>query len=184
MEESVKWKCRYRIQKYNSDIEEYFKAFGSSEGLRRFLEENPPSEDIERDGNLLMTLGAASIWTALTSSTAATGPFAASTAAIGVGDSTTAASASQSNLQASFNAYRAPMNSGFPAVVNNTVQFQASFGASVANFAWNEWGVFSEVGSGSPPAGGVMLNRAVPSGGLGVKSTNSTWILSVTLSLS
>lgn len=92
--------------------------------------------------------------------------------------------AAQTNLFAAVNAARVGMTSGYPAVTNNQVQFQATFGGSVANFTWNEWGTFNSVGTGSPPTGGTMLNRAVPSGGLGVKASGSTWTLTVTLSLS
>lgn len=180
--EKVQWRAKIRIDKYEADLDPYVQNLGKRFGERTFFAENTPYETLEAEGNLLMTAGANALWTALTGGSV--GAFSSANAAIGVGDSTTASAASQTNLQAAVNSTRVGMSSGFPAVTNNQVQFQATFAGSVANFAWNEWGVFNSIGTGSPPSGGVMLNRAVPSGGLGVKAAGSTWTLTVTLSLS
>lgn len=180
--EKVQWRAKIHLDKYDVDIDPYVRNLGKRYGEKRFFTENSPVESVDVEGNLLMTAGANALWEALTGSTVTA--FSAANAAIGVGDSTAASAASQTNLQATVNAARVGMTSGYPAVTNNQVQFQATFGGSVANFSWNEWGVFNSIGSGSPPTGGVMLNRAVPSGGLGVKASGSTWTLTVTLSLS
>lgn len=173
-EEPVKWRCRFRVEKFAEDI--------GDRDLADFLAANSPYEVIDREGNLLMTAGANALWTAL--SAGFTPLFSNANAAIGVGDSTAAAAAGQINLQAATNAARQGQAAGYPAVSTNQVQFQAAFNGSAANFAWNEWGVFNSVGTGSPPTGGTMLNRAVPAGGLGTKVSGSTWTLTVTLSLS
>jgi hypothetical protein len=91
---------------------------------------------------------------------------------LGVGDGTTAFSASQTDLQGT-NKVRKPMNSGYPSRSGNTVTFQATFGASEANFVWNEWGVFNAA------TGGVMLNRKVES--LGTKASGTVWQFTVQL---
>lgn len=179
--DSGKWHCKIRVDRFTQDIDRFKHHLGSIEGERVFFEKCRPVETTEVEGNLLMTAGANAIWTALTGTA---GTFTSALAAIGVGDSTTASVASQTNLQAATNAARAAMNSGYPAVTTNQVEFQATFGGSIANFTWNEWGVFNAIGTGSPPTGGTMLNRAVPSGGLGTKAAGSTWTLTVTLSLS
>lgn len=177
----VQWRCKIRVDKYADDIDPYIQNLGKRFGEHTFFAENKPIESLEIDGNLLMTAGATALWTALTGTA---GTFTNALAAIGVGDSTTAPAASQTNLQAATNATRVGMASGYPAVTTNQIQFQSTFGGSAANYAWNEWGVFNAVGTGSPPTGGTMLNRAVPSGGLGTKVSGSTWTLTVTLSLS
>ena len=182
MHEPVKWICRFQIDKYDADIDSYRSALGDEEGRERFFREHRPVEVIAREGNLLMTNGANSLWTALTGGTITA--FSNANAAIGVGDSATASAAAQTNLQASTNAVRQGMATGYPTVSGNQVTFQAVFGGSTGNYAWNEWGVFNSLGSGTPPSGGTMLNRAVPSGGLGTKASGSTWTLTVTLSLS
>jgi hypothetical protein len=91
---------------------------------------------------------------------------------LGVGDGTTAFSASQTDLQGT-NKVSKPMNSGYPSRSGNTVTFQATFGATEANFAWNEWAVFNAA------TGGVMLNRKVEN--LGTKVSGTVWQFTVQL---
>jgi hypothetical protein len=125
---------------------------------------------------LLMTNGANSLWTSFTGGSITA--FSNANAAIGVGDSTTAAVASQTDLQASTNKIRVAMDSGYPTVSSNSATFQATFGSSVGNFVWNEWGVFNNVTLGA----GTMLDRDVQS--MGTKASGSTWTFDVTVSLS
>ena len=180
--EPITWRARFRVEKYEADVDSYVALHGKDEGLKRFLAEQKPLEVDEREGNLLMTAGAQALWTSLTGGTVSA--FSNANATIGVGDSTTASAATQTNLLATTNAFRQGMATGYPAVTGNQVQFQSIFGGSSANFTWAEWGVFNSAGTGSPPTGGTMLNRAVPTGGLGVKASGATWTLTVSLSLS
>lgn len=99
--------------------------------------------------------------------------YASWAAYIGVGDSSVAASSSQTDLQASSNKIRAIMNSSYPtAASSNSNQFQADFGAGVANFAWEERGLFNA------SSGQKMFARHVSS--MGTKS-GGTWTLTCTL---
>jgi hypothetical protein len=100
--------------------------------------------------------------------------FNSTNARIGVGDGTTAFSASQTDLQGT-NKVRKAMDSGYPTRSGTTMTFQSTFSGSEANFAWNEWGVFNAA------TGGVMLNRKVES--LGTKASGSTWVLQVQITL-
>ncbi len=59
--------------------------------------------------------------------------------------------------------------------VANVMVFQATAGNSVANYNWNEWGIFNA------SSGGRMLNRKVVS--MGTKVSTATWTLLVALSL-
>ena len=93
---------------------------------------------------------------------------------IGVGDSTTAFTASQTDLQASSNKARKGMEATFPTRTNNQLVFKSSFGTTDANFSWQEWGVFNA------SSGGVMLNRKVEN--LGSKN-GGNWLLTVTLTI-
>jgi len=101
--------------------------------------------------------------------------FTNAAAYIGVGDSDTAFAASQTNLQAATNKVRVGMESTFPDRTDNAIDFKSSFGSSVANWVWNEWGVFNDETTG------VMLNRKVEA--LGTKVEGSTWVLTVTLTI-
>ena len=92
---------------------------------------------------------------------------------IGVGDSTTAFAAGQTDLQASTNKTRKAMDATYPSGGSNVITFRSTFGTSDANYAWNEWGVFNA------SSGGTMLNRKVES--LGTKTNTQTWQFTVTL---
>lgn len=100
--------------------------------------------------------------------------FTNANARIGVGDSSTAFAASQTDLQAATNKLRVAMESGFPTRTDNLLTFKSSFGSSEANYAWNEWGIFNDASAG------VMLNRKVEA--LGTKSSG-TWVLTVELTV-
>jgi hypothetical protein len=145
-----------------------------------------PYDVIDGDGNLLMYGGASCLWETLIGNGTGTGSqtltyFNNGNAYIGVGDSNTAAAATQTDLQASTNKARKAMDTSYPthtdgaASGNAQIVFRSTFGSSDGNFAWAEWGVFNGA------SGGRMLNRKVESNG--TKSSGSTWTFTVTLSL-
>lgn len=92
---------------------------------------------------------------------------------IGVGDSTTAFSAAQTDLVASTNKTRKAQDATYPQGSTNVITFRSTFGTSDANYAWQEWGVFNAT------SGGTMLNRKVES--LGTKTNTQTWQFTVVL---
>ena len=92
---------------------------------------------------------------------------------IGVGDSTTAFAATQTDLQAATNRIRKGMVATFPTRSTNTLVFRSEFTGAEANFAWNEYGIFNAA------SGGVMLNRRVQSNG--TKIAGQIWIFEVTV---
>lgn len=160
------WKARVNLKKYDD--------------AGNFLEE------INTEDNLLMYGGASCLLESLLGNGTATSGqsltfFNNGNAYIGVGDSTTAAAATQTALQAATNKVRIAMNSTYPSHTDGTtsgaasVTFQSTFGSSDGNFDWNEWGVFN----GS--SGGRMLVRKVES--LGTKSSGS-WVFTVTFTIS
>lgn len=169
--EPVQWRARWTVEKFHGEIEP-----GQT-----------PYEVIEREGNLLMYGGVSCLWQALIGNgTASAGQsltyFDNSNAYLGVGDSSSAEAATQTDLQASSNKTRQGMEAGYPAHTDGatsgaaTITFRAVFDTATANFAWNEWGIFN----GS--SGGRMLNRKVAA--LGTKTSASSWTLTVTLTLS
>lgn len=164
--DAVAWRCDYRITKHHTPNGE------------------PPSLDnvyevLDRVGNLLMYGGASALWERLigTSVTA----FDNGNAYLGVGDSSTAAAATQTDLQASSNKLRKAMDSTYPQHTDGTssgnasIIYRATFGSSDANFAWAEWALFNASTSGR------MLNRKAEANG--TKASGTTWVLTVTLSL-
>lgn len=170
-QDGVRWRAQWRLEKREGDWTGEQIDGGEAPA---------PYEVIEREGNLLMYGGASILWGLLIGE--ALTNFATANAYIGVGDSSTAAAATQTDLQAASNKLRKGMDSTYPqhtdgtgASTNAQVVFRSTFASGDANWVWNEWGVFN----GS--TGGRMLNRKVES--LGTKTTG-TWTLTITLSLS
>lgn len=100
----------------------------------------------------------------------------ATNAFLGVGDSSTAFSAGQTDLQAATNKQRKAMDTGYPTRTSNVLSFRSLFGTSDANFAWNEHGIFNAI------TGSLMWSRKVES--LGTKSNTQSWLLTVTVTVS
>lgn len=106
---------------------------------------------------------------------AAVTPFNNANAHIGVGDSSTAFAAGQTDLVATTNKLRKAMDATYPTGASNVLTFRATFGTGDANFAWNEWGIFNAASAGT------MLNRKVES--LGTKTNTQTWQFTTTLTV-
>ncbi len=96
---------------------------------------------------------------------------------IGVGDSSTAAAATQTGLQAASNKDYQGMEATFPSRASETVTWKAVWGSAEGNFAWEEW----TIANGNSDAS-TNLNRKVAS--LGTKSSGSEWTLTVTITVS
>lgn len=171
------WQCHWKVEKFHGEVTE--------EEIRRG--EVQPYEVLEREGNLLVYGGSSNIWQSLIGNGTTTGGqtltyFNNANAHIGVGDSTTAAAATQTDLQAASNKVRKAMEATYPTHTDGTtsgsatITFRSVFGTGDANFAWQEWGVFNA------STGGRMLNRKVES--LGTKTSAATWTFTVTITLS
>jgi hypothetical protein len=167
--EGVKWKTETVLEKYES--EEDFKAGRCAEVIK------------DKD-NLAVQGGWSNLWQCLIGNGTGTGGqnltfFNNANAHIGVGDSSTAAVASQTDLQASTNKVRVAMDATYPQHTDGvnagalSIVFRMTAGSGVANFAWNEWGVFNASSSGR------MLNRKVFTGG--TKASGAVWVFTVTL---
>jgi hypothetical protein len=164
--ELANWLCRFRLGKYHEDIEPYR---GREDEFHRLF---VPYEVIEGEGNCLLNTGINEMWDLIVGDSA--NHFNNTSARIGVGDSNTAASPSQTDLQASTNKTYKGMESGYPTSTSQKATFKSSFGASDANYTWNEWVVKQATSA-------KCLNRKVES--LGTKS-GGTWTLEVSITLS
>lgn len=173
------WHCHTRVDKYEGDP-----TFEEREsGLML------PFDTLEVEGNLLVIGGASAQWQTLIGNGTVTAGQALTyynnaNAAIGVGDSATAAADTQTDLQAATNKLRRGMDATYPQHTDTTgtagsksVTYRSTFATADANWVWNEWGLFN-----SPTAAtGRMLNRKVEA--LGTKTSAATWVITVTLSL-
>ncbi len=97
---------------------------------------------------------------------------------LGVGDSTTAAVATQTDLQAATNYTYVAMAASYPSQASQAVSWQASFGSGSANYAWNEFVVTNASSKGS----GTCINRLVSS--QGTKTSGQTWVLTIQITWS
>lgn len=164
--ESALWFCRYRLNKYRENI-------GVYRGREvEFQQAFAPYEVIEGVGNCLLNTGIDEMWDLIVGDSA--NHFNNTGAQIGVGDSNTAAAATQTDLQAATNKTYKGMDSGYPTSTTQKATFKASFGASEANYTWNEWVVRQSTSV-------KCLNRRVDS--MGTKS-GGTWTLEVSITLS
>jgi len=182
--DGVMWRCHTMVEKYEGDPTQEERELGLVQ----------PFEVVEREGNLLVIGGASVQWQTLIGNGTGTAGQALTfynnaNAYISVGDSSTAAADTQTELQAATNRTRKAMDATYPQHTDTTgtagsksIVFRSTFATTDANYAWQEWGIFNGAGTGGPPTtGGRMLNRKVES--LGTKTSAATWVLTITLSL-
>jgi hypothetical protein len=165
-QEAARWRCSYRLSKYKEDVGKY--KGRESDFQRDFV----PYQVMEGEGNCLLNSGIDEMWDLIAGDSA--NHFNNAGAQIGVGDSNTAAAATQTDLQAATNKTYKGMDTGYPTSTTQKATFKASFGAGDANYAWAEW-VIKQATSAK------CLNRKVDA--MGTKS-GGTWTLEVSITLS
>ena len=188
--DEMKWRAQWTLRKFHAhDIAAAGLDPATANEAGILAAGVTPYETIEREGNMLVNGGISCLWEALIGNGTATAGqtltyFNNGNAAIGSGDSNTAAAATQTDLQAATNKIRKAMDATFPAHTDGTtigaasIQFKSTFGTSDANWAWAEWGVFNSASAGV----GRMLNRKVES--LGTKTSAASWTFTVTITIS
>ena len=128
----------------------------------------------EFDGNVMLNEGIAALLNLLTG--AAETAYSNANAYLGVGESTTAASASQTGLQGATTTFKA-MESGYPSISGQTVTFRSVFGGTDANNSWQEFTVVN-----APTDAGDNLNRKVDD--QGTKAAGQSWTLDLEITFS
>lgn len=128
------------------------------------------------NGNLLLNEGIDEMWT-LVAGTGGTA-FTNANAYLGVGDSNTAAAASQTGLQASTNKLYKAMDTSYPTYgTSQYATWRSTFESADGNFAWNEY----TVANGNSDSADNM-NRKVDA--QGTKQSGQTWELTLQITLS
>jgi hypothetical protein len=129
--------------------------------------------DVAEAENIFLTAGINEIWKLVTGQSANT--FTNAQAQIGIGDSSTAAAAGQTDLLAATNKTYKAMNGSFPTVPSaGAVQFQATFASADANYAWQEFVVKQGTSS-------ICIDRGVAA--MGTKASGTSWTATVTLTI-
>lgn len=123
--------------------------------------------------NLFLTVGINELWKLFSGQSA--NVFNNANTQIGIGDSSTAAAAGQTDLQAATNKTYVGMNGGYPTVpASGQVQYQATFGSGSANYVWNEF-VLKHATSA------ICLDRGT--GTFGTKASGTSWTATLTLTI-
>jgi hypothetical protein len=141
------WHCAWEVKKYWGD----HSLASREDGLVH------PYEIVTGEGNVLITTGVNTMLNALIG-TAITA-YSNANCRLGVGDSATAPTAADTDLNAT-----------------NVMTIQATFATGAANYSWLEWGTFNTASAGSG-----MLNHANPN--LGTKTSAAAWALKVTITV-
>jgi hypothetical protein len=124
--------------------------------------------------NCLLNEGINELWTLVAGGSATA--YSNANARLGVGNSNTAAQATDTALLGGSTCFKA-MEAGYPTYgASQKITFKSSFGSSDGNFAWEEF----TVDNGSSP--NKNLNRYVSS--KGTKSAGETWTLTLDITLS
>lgn len=188
---NINWHAHARVLKYTpkqvADVENFLgrKAVQADfEGLGV-----KPSDMTEADGNLLTTAGLNRITNLIIGGGAQA--FTNSRAVIGVGDSSTAATVSDTELGGAGAAHEWYMgaDASNPTQSNGVITCNATFNDNNSQFVWNEWGfaiataaVTASASFTTATTTGILLNRKVQS--LGTKGAGATWTLQATITLS
>lgn len=131
-------------------------------------------KDRAQGKNLFLNVGINRIWDLVTGNSSAT--FTNAEAQIGIGDSSTAAAAGQTDLQAASNKTWKAMDATFPTSgTSQQAVFKSTFLTSDANYVWAEFAVRRSTGT-------LLLNRGVSA--MGTKTSAGQWVATVTLSIS
>lgn len=167
--ETAHWTMAWRIDKYDGEVTPEMIAAGAVE----------PVEVVEIEGNMLLNAGVQRLLDLLIG--AGGQALDATHSRIGAGDSSTAAVATQTDLQAA----AGTSHRQFKLVtgVSRTGQFitwTATFATTEANFAWNEMGIDAGTAD-STAVVAPLLNRRVVS--LGTKTSAQTWSATGTLTI-
>lgn len=142
-----------------------------SELLRKLV--GKPEDEAETIGNLMLNAGIQRMEDVLLG-VVTTNLYTNGNSRLGVGDSSTAEAASQTDLQAATNKLFKAMNATFPSRAAQTITFVSDFTSAEANYVWNEF--VTDNGATNR----AVLNRKVAS--LGTKTTG-TWTLTETIAI-
>jgi hypothetical protein len=134
----------------------------------------PPESVFE--GNVLLNEGINNVLWPLVLNTASPSPYDNANARIGVGDGTTAATASQTGLQGTNKTFKG-MDTGYPSSGSQKATWQSTFTGTEANHGWQEFTVVNAVDDT-----GDNLNRRVSD--QGSKAEGQEWILVLEITLS
>lgn len=192
--EGIRWHAHARVDKFDlAQIDACRSALGlerepTGAELREFC---APRESVESDGNLLTRQGLRRLMDRL-AGTASNQALDATHCRIGVGDSNTAAAATDTDLGASAGSSHRQFKLVDSVTVgtgasSGVLTIVATFGTGVANFAWQEWGIDGGTADGTTVTseGNTtpgLCNHKITS--LGTKTSAASWVFTITITIS
>lgn len=189
--EKIGWNFSWLCEKWSEDANMFVrKKLGLDKDFQvgsQMLLKHAGAAEVEEviDGNLLVNEGIQRLLDLLIA--AGGTAYNNANAYIGVGDTNTAAAATDTELLATANAanrFYKGMVASWPQRTSQTVDWKSDFTTTEANFAWQEWtiaaGATTASGSGFL-VGTTNLNRKIQS--LGTKTTG-TWTLTGSVTVS
>lgn len=182
--EKLNWHPRFNVKKYSQEYLLTHGGYDLYEKVENGLGGDPllailePEDVFYGEGNLLLNAG---ITRMLNLCIGAGGQvWNNANCRIGVGNSATAAAATQTDLQGASKYFKLAAAT-YPQVSAQTMTMQSVFGTSVANYAWEEWVIDQGTGDGTTVVA-TAWNRAVAS--MGTKASGATWTFTVTITIS
>lgn len=179
------WQVKVEVKKFHAEDEILeVQRYGFCKLRRRKVTAIRPGavpyEVVTAPHNLLVNVGIDRILDQLIGAT--TSPYNAANSRIGVGDDTTAATASQTDLQAGAGSTHRQFKlvSSGPTRASEIVTWIATFGTAEGNFHWQEWCIDKGTADGTTITT-PMMNRKVVD--LGTKTSAAAWQFTVTLTL-
>lgn len=194
--DSISWSAHAHVDKYTIDqVRDCQRALGlDREPIgAELLAFCTPDSMVDSEGNALTQQGLIRI-NNLIIGTASWQALDATHCRIGVGDSSTANSGgppiTNTTLVAASNFYFKLVDSRTVGATSagGTVTYVATFGTSVANFAWQEWGIdggtasAADHGTSDTATTPGIINRKVTS--LGTKTSSATFVFTSTITVS
>jgi hypothetical protein len=172
------WFANWSIHKFHEHRGCVEKAGRQGLSLRYLLENFELIEALRLRGNLLVNVGINQLWT-LVAGTGGT-EYDNAHAYLGVGDSATAAQATDTGLNATTNKLFKAMDASYPTYGSSQyATWRSTFGSGDANWTWNEIGAAN---GNNPPTTGILLNHKVQS--MGTKASGTSWVASLQITLS
>lgn len=162
--EHANWRPVATIQKWDDETD--------------WVDAKPPNRVEVYEGNVLLNAGITRLLNLLVG--AGGTAFNATNTRLGVGDSSTAATASQTDVQAATNKQWVLVDSA-PSVSSQTATFIATFTATLGNFVWAEWAIDNGTANGTTVTA-PCLDRKVAA--MGTKANPAVWVLTVTITIS
>ena len=195
--ETVAYACKWGVRRFDEEATRFLAERIGREplGIDFDAAHIAPYLETEVEKNIVTNVGLTRMTNRIVGVTAQpmTGPTGtpANTTRIGVGVGTTPAETrTDTDLAAAAGAANRQfvlLDSGFPAIAVGVITLQATFGGTLANFAWNEFGI--DIADTAPSAAGttvvtpgILFNHRV---GIaqGTKVSGQTWVASSTITI-